>query len=65
MSWITGASIFAEIWPVIKSRVGDEDLLKELGLDLLSAFSKQDIDSMDLQGLDPVQDEIIRNYYGN
>jgi hypothetical protein len=53
VSWRTGSRLFLDIWPAIKRRITDREERIEFTADLIRAFSKQDMDTYDIEDVDP------------
>ena len=61
MSWRKGADLFAEMWPLIKARIPDRELRAEFTARLLAVFLEYDLDSYDIEDIDPEIADLLRS----
>ena len=53
MSWRTGATLFSEIWPLIKTRIEDREERIEFTSALIRVFVAEDMDTWPIEDIDP------------
>ena len=58
MSWRAGSDLFLEILPSINQHV-EKEIKKEFLTELIGVFSKYDVDIFELEGIDPLIDNIL------
>lgn len=61
MSWRTGSSIFTDIWPIIQYRIKDRDQRIEFTAQLIQLFARNDMDTWDIEDVDPEIREAMRH----
>ena len=53
MSWRSGSRLFIEIWPAVRANIPDRQLRIEFTAELLRLFVENDMDSWDVEDVDP------------
>jgi hypothetical protein len=53
MSWRTGSKLFIEIWPLIQANIIDKEERIEFTGELLQIFTRQDMDTWDVEDVHP------------
>lgn len=53
MSWRAGSKLFIEMWPLIQANITDTEQRVEFTGELLKLFVEQDMDTWDVEDVDP------------
>lgn len=63
MSWVTGSTIFLEIWPIIESKIKSKKELNKFGEELILFFQQHDVDINDLLGSSKSLDKLLESKF--